>query len=402
MATSFKIKFRPSTVEGREGSLYFQVIHKRVIRQLATSYKVSSAEWDADREAVVIPQVVSERTFRLQSISDGLHWDLQRLKQMDSGLALRQTDYSADDVISAFQQHLASASLQGYLLQAIARPRRLGRMGTADGFRSTLNSFMRFRDGEDIVLDAIDSDLMQFYEAYLRQQGISRNTSSFYMRNLRTVYNQAVEQGLTPQRHPFARVYTGIDKTVKRAITAMQMRHLKGIDLSDSPSQAFARDMFMFSFYTRGMSFVDMAFLTTDSLRNGRLSYSRQKTRQPLTVKWEREMQEIVDRYAHLCRSPYLLPIITEKGDARMQYQRVEHRVNYNLKAISRQLHFPHLLTTYAARHSWASIARSINVATPVISEALGHDSEKTTEIYLASIDTAQVDRANRKILSDL
>ena len=400
--TSFKIKFRPSKVEGKEGSLYFQVIHKRVIRQLNTSYKIYSSEWDSDREAVIIPQASSAHRDKLQSVSDNLQRDLQRLQQVANGLSKQQADYSADDVIAAFQRQSSDASLQSFMQQSISRLCRLGRIGTADGYRSTLNSFMRFRGGEDILVDAIDSDLMQFYEAYLRQQGVSRNTSSFYMRHLRTIYNQAVEQGLTPQRNPFSRVYTGVDKTVKRAITAAQMRRLKNLDLSACPSQAFARDMFMFSFYTRGMSFVDMAYLTTDNLRNGRLSYSRQKTRQQLTVRWEREMQEIVDRYAADCSQPYLLPIITEEGDTRRQYQRVEHRVNYNLKAISQQLHFPHLLTTYAARHSWASIARSKNVATSVISEGLGHDSEKTTEIYLASIDTAQVDRANRKILSDL
>ena len=402
MATSFKIKFRPSTVEGKEGSLYFQVIHKRVIRQLNTAYKVFSAEWDADRAAVIIPEADTERAERLKAVSSNLRWNIQRLQQIADRLSKQQTDYSADDVIAAFQQQAAEASLQVFMQQTILRLRRLGRAGTADGYQSALNSFMQFCDGEDVLLDAIDSDLMQLYEAYLRQRGVSRNTSSFYMRHLRTVYNQAVERQLTPQRHPFSHVYTGVDKTVKRAITATQMRHLKNADLSACPSQSLARDLFLFSFYTRGMSFVDMANLTADNLRGGRLVYTRQKTRQQLTIRWEREMQEIVSRYADKCQTPYLLPIITTQGDIRQQYKRVEHRVNYNLKNISALLKFPHPLTTYAARHSWASIARSKNVSTSIISEGLGHDNERTTEIYLASIDTAQVDRVNRKILSGL
>jgi len=402
MTTSFKIKFRPSAIEGKEGSLYFQVIHNRTIRQLCTLYKVSRSEWDADSETVIIPPVASVRTRQLEAISDSLSMDLLRLRETANAMAKERRDYSADDVITAFLRQSVRLSIQDFTQQAINRLRRLGRNGTADGYRSTLNSFMRFRQGEHTLLDDIDSELIQLYEAYLRQQGVSRNTSSFYMRNLRTIYNQAVEQGFTPQRNPFRHVYTGVDKTVKRAVTAALIRRLKNFDLSASPCQAFARDMFMFSFYTRGMPFIDMAYLTDNNLRNGRLSYSRQKTRQQLSIKWEKEMQEIVDRYATLCRPPYLLPIITKEGDKRQQYQRVEHRVNYSLKTISQRLKFPHALTTYVARHSWASIARSKNVSIPIISEGLGHDSEKTTEIYLASIDTAQVDRANRKILSGI
>jgi site-specific recombinase XerD len=402
MATSFKVKFRPSLVDGKEGSLYFQVIHNRVIRQLNTSYRVYGSEWDTLCGMVILPHQNSDRADRLRSINDSLRWDLQRLRQITDSLTSQHGDCSADDIISTFQRQSADNSLQAFMLRAISRLNRLGRRGTAEGYRAALNSFLKFCSEQDVKLDAIDGDLIQLYEAYLRQQGVCRNTSSFYMRHLRTVYNQAVAQRLTPQRFPFSHVYTGVDKTVKRAITAAQMRRLKNADLSDNPRQALARDLFLFSFYTRGMSFVDMAYLTTDNLRNGRLVYTRQKTRQQLTVKWEPEMQKIVDRYAPFCRSPYLLPIITGDDDTRRQYKLMEHRTNYSLKNLSRALRFPYPLTTYAARHSWASIARSKNVSISVISEGLGHDSERTTEIYLASIDTAQVDRANRKILRGL
>lgn len=179
------------------------------------------------------------------------------------------------------------------------------------------------------------------------------------------------------------------------------IRKIRDLELKNE-SQAFARDIFLFSFYTRGMSFVDMAYLKKKDLRNGILSYRRNKTHQQLFIKWEKPMQELVDKY-DTGDSPYLLPIIREAGvDERRQYLNEVHRINRNLKLIGEQIGLSIPLTTYVARHSWASIAHSKNVSLSVISEALGHDSEKTTRIYLASLDTSQVDKANSLILTSL
>ena len=145
------------------------------------------------------------------------------------------------------------------------------------------------------------------YEAYLQKRGLTKNSTSFYMRILRTVYNRAVEKDLITNRNPFKHVYTGIDKTVKRAIPLGAIKRIKNLDLSMRPSLDFARDMFMFSFYTRGMSFIDMAYLKKRDLSNGILSYLRRKTRQQLFIRWEKCMQEIVEKYDTNYCSPYLL-----------------------------------------------------------------------------------------------
>lgn len=394
------IKFRASTVEGREGSIYYQVIHNRTVRQINTAYRLFASEWDAEAGKVITNHGAEGRIDMLKSVAENIRCDIQRLRQVADTLAASPSGYTADEVVAAFQARMADASLQNFLQRCIARLIRMGRTGTADGYKSTLNSFMRFRNGQDIMLDAIDGDMIQLYEAFLRQTNVARNTSSFYMRNLRTVYNMAIEQQLIPKRNPFAHVYTGIDKTVKRAIPLCQIRRLKNADLTDNPAQALARDMFLFSFYTRGMSFVDMAYLTKANIRNGYLVYHRQKTRQELRIKWEPCMQEIVDRYAG--QSSFLLPLIKGEDDRRNQYKLAQQRVNHNLKKLSERLGLPHPLTMYVARHSWASIAHSKNIAMPVISEGLGHNSEKTTRIYLSQIDTSQVDRANKIILNEL
>lgn len=168
------------------------------------------------------------------------------------------------------------------------------------------------------------------------------------------------------------------------------------------PAMDYARDMFMFSFYTRGMSFIDMAYLKKTDLTRGILSYRRKKTGQRLNIKWEKVMQGIIDKY-DTSGSPYLLPVIKDlESDDRKQYKTVAHAINKNLKIVGERLGIAIPLTMYVARHAWASIAWSKNISLSVISEAMGHDSESTTRIYLASLDSATIDKANHLILNSI
>lgn len=160
--------------------------------------------------------------------------------------------------------------------------------------------------------------------------------------------------------------------------------------------------MFLFSFYTRGMSFVDMAYLKKTDLRNGILTYRRKKTGQLLSIEWTQQMQEIIDKY-QLNTTQYLLSIILhEDGTERCQYLNQSMKINRNLKVIASLIQLQIPLSLYVARHSWATIARGKDIPLSVISEGLGHDSEMTTQIYLDSIKSCEVDKANRKILSEL
>ena len=279
--------------------------------------------------------------------------------------------------------------------------KQLGKVRTAETYTSTLHSFMRFNQTKNVRPDEISADMMMDYEAFLKSGGVTMNTVSFYMRILRAVYNRAVEKGLTKQANPFRHVYTGVDKTAKRAIPLEAVRRIKALDLHTNPGMDFARDMFLFSFYTRGMSFVDMAYLSASDLRHGVLSYRRRKTGQCLSIRWERCMQEILDKYP-ANNTGYLLPIIRRRGNERTQYRNMQRLVNNKLKKISDMAGLKMNLTMYVSRHSWASIAKNQNIPLSVISEGMGHVSESTTQIYLASLDNSTIDKANEMILKKL
>ena len=387
---SVKVKFRPSTIEGKEGTVYYQIIQNRVIRQLKTDYRIFTDEWNENGSCIIVGS--SERSNLLLSLQERMEWDLKRLDMIIRQLDNRKAGYTADDIVASFQSNTEGQSLFNFMQGIIARLKQMDKIRTAENYSCTLKSFMQFRGDRDILLSEIDSDLMQLYEAYLHGKGAVRNTSSFYMRILRAVYNRALEKELMEQRNPFRHVYTGVDKTVKRAVPLSAIKRMKNLDLSLQPNLEFARDMFLFSFYTRGMSFIDMAHLKKKDLQNGFLSYRRRKTGQQLVIKWEKCMQEIVNKCHTWDRNPYLLPILNFPNESRKQYKYAQSRINVHLKEIANMIGVSIPLSMYVARHSWASIAKSKNIPISVISEGMGHDSELTTQIYLASLDNTIVD----------
>lgn len=398
---SIKVKFRPSTVADHEGSIYYQVIHERKVRQLLSQYKVFPNEWDENRSMVKTTQNSERKSFIL-SIRERIRWDMERLTKIDRKLSSTSLSYTADDIIDEFNRYAQEYSLFNFMENIIAKLKQNGKIRTSETYRAALNSIRKFRQDEDIMLDCINSEIIEKYEAWYKNRGVTPNTISFYTRILRAVYNRAVEDDIIENRNPFRHVYTGVDKTVKRALPLTVIKEIKALDLSLAPTLDYARDMFLMSFYLRGMSFIDMAFLKKTDLRNGYVTYRRRKTGQQLIIEWTKEMQMILDKYPEN-ESQYLLPIVKRVGiDDRCAYRNGGYNINHSLKQVAAKVGIDIPLTLYVARHSWASAAKTRGIPISVISEGMGHDSEVTTQIYLASLDTSVVDKANSLILSSL
>ena len=397
---SVRIKFRPSTVEGKEGTLYFQIIHKRVARTVFTDCRVFTSEWDSVSSSVIIGGT-DERKAYLEMVASKLKWSMERFSKIIAGKEKEKADYSVDDIVSEYNKQPDCPTLFNFIRSMVTKKTAAKRYGTAKTYRDSLASFSSFRNGKDITFDNLNEDIINQYEAWMKDRGLKRNSSSCYLRTLKTLYLKAVELELTEDRDNFRHVFTGFATTTKRAISIDAIKAIRKLNLKDGSPLAFARDMFMLSLYLQGMAFVDIAYLKKSDIRNGQLQYSRKKTGQALTISWEKPMQEIVDAYSHLTKdTPYLLPIITKQdGTERKQYEKAEHNVNRNLKKIGEMagLHIP--LTTYVARHSWASIMRDMGNDITVVGKGLGHSDIKTTQIYLSTIDNSTVMRANKRFL---
>ncbi len=273
---SIKLKFRPSTIDGKEGSLYYQFVYNRVVRQIATHHRIMPNEWDEESGSLRISEN-NERCSYLQTIQKRTLWDKKRMMKiiecfMNSGYA-----FSVDSIIDAFNSEIYDITIFNYMEKLIIKLQKNGQVRTSETYSCALNSFKRFRCGKDLYFVELDNDLLMSYEYFLKLEGLSMNTISFYMRRLRAIYNRAVEEGLAEQHNLFNKVYTSSEKTVKRAISLKQIKRLKSLDLSYSNAKAFARDMFMFSFYTRGMSFIDIAYLQKKDLKMGYLTIAEKR-----------------------------------------------------------------------------------------------------------------------------
>lgn len=400
--TSIKLKFRPSRCLTKEGSLYLQLIHRRKVKQVSLNLNLFSKEWNKNKGQIIIDSKDEKRFHYLMNLREQVEISISKLWTLVRFLS-EKGDFTVDELHGYYLNGCFSGYFSPYMESCIRKLRLLNRFKTASGYRCAWSSFMKFRGGKDIAFKMFNAALMKDYEFFLRSKEITLNTISFYMRILRSVYNKAVSEGLTEQKYPFRQVFTGVEQTTKRALDMETIVRLKKLDLSRSPGLGFARDLFMFSLYTRGMSFVDIAFLKKGDISDSFIHYKRRKTGQQLQVRVETCIMEIIERYeSPITRSPYLLPILNPNNPRPIdiQYRNAICYQNKQLKKISVLLDLSIPLTSYMARHTWATMAHRRNIPIRVISESMGHHSESTTRIYLASLDQSDIDQANRLVLS--
>ncbi|MBQ3196983.1 MAG: site-specific integrase [Muribaculaceae bacterium] len=396
MAT-IKVKLRPSKVVGKAGVIYYQITHNRKSRQITTRLRVSPSDWDTDEE-----KLVSSAPNR-SMIQNRIDSDVMLLRRVILDLDSCGMDYSVSDIINRYKSPQSHILVLDYMRSQVEQLRATNRLGTAKNYEKTMCSLSAFLGDIRLPLSALTEQVIIDYNAFLVQRGLVRNSVSFYMRVLRAVYNKAVRQKLIVQQHPFTEVYTGIDRTRKRAVSETIITQLYRLELKMGTPLALCRDLFIFSYCTRGMAFVDIAYLKKSSLRNGMICYARRKTRQLLSVRIEPSIQRIIDRYAD-SDSPYVFPILSslDSTEAYEQYQIALNTHNRLLGRLSEMLGCGCKLTSYTSRHSWATAARNHNVPISIISQGMGHTSEKTTQIYLTMLENSVIDDANKGIISGL
>ncbi len=399
--TQIRLRFKSLHYGNQEGALFYQISHNGLYRLYPTTHKIYEWEWDKDKEEICLIQ--TGRRHFLEKMCERIYCDFERINAIIKSLRRQSDQFSVVDIINKFKEQTARLSLFNFMDYLIGKKIAAGKIRTGETYRCALNCFKRFRNNVDVMFDEIDKEMMEDYENYLKEQGLIPNSSSFHMRILRAAYHRACDEGLVYAiGNPFSRVYTGVDKTPKRAVDINTIIRIKNVDLSGDKWAEYARDMFMLSFYLRGISFIDIAFLKKTDLKNGRIKYRRRKTGQHIEIKWTKEMESILKKYPENM-TEYLFPIITSPmADERNQYRSRQHKVNSNLKTVGQKIGLDIPLTTYVARHSWASIALAKGVSISVISEGLGHENEKTTRIYLSSLNNSAVDKANDLILSSL
>lgn len=413
MTTSIKIKFRESTVQGKAGTIFYQVIHKRKMARINTNIRVFPHEWILLSHNEILPGGM------LPLIQERIDNDTAQVENIIKDCENSGEDYSAQTIVMLYKKYLATIThtaekkeqsalapespFFAFMHQRIRELKEEQRFSTASNYIHTLNSLKTFATQNQASFLTVTHTLMAQYEAWLKKKGLKRNSTSFYMRTIRAAYNKAVKRGVEPKTDPFRTIYTGTDKTKKRATKEENILALSHLDLSSISSLQLAKDLFLFSFATCGMPFVDMAHLKLENVRDGYIIYERHKTGEPICVKINKVIESIIQKYKKQ-DSHYIFPLLRDNDPEKIykQYRTALTTYNRRLHTISNMLPTDKPLTSYVARHSWATIARNHGFPTSAIGKALGHTSEKTTRIYLDAINNEVIDNMNNEILRKL
>jgi len=288
-----------------------------------------------------------------------------------------------------------------------------GHARTARAYASAVKSLQQFMKGKDIYLKDIQAQLIINYENYLIHKGVKLNTISFYMRNLRAIYNRAIQDKLIqPQEEsPFTKVFTGVAESKKRTLEHTELIRLANIEqlLETYPGQTgcstpirpqLYRNLqkalyyFLFCYHARGMSFIDLCFLKKTDIHENTIVYRRKKTGGLLKVRITPPMAKIIAFFQPQTEtSHYLFPILGQPAtNERKQYETALTRQNVHLQMLSQLAGLDKKVTTHVSRHTWATLAKRAKVPIPLISEALGHKDIQTTNRYLASFEVSVLD----------
>lgn len=396
------------------GHLFIRLTRNRQSCTVTTPYQVYHNEWDPVRHCLVYSGCDPVRRRELSHIEE----ELRREHRLVEDIILRleeESRCSAAAVGQTYRQSKDRKSLRVFTCRLSRDLQQQGRYRTSKAYMTVCRGFLSFLNKEDISLSGLDSTLLLSFERYLKERSRAANTISYYMRNLRAIYNKAVAEGLISKirSNPFIEVYTGVRTTRKRALSRRSLLKLGQLDVllgvnPDNDKKDYdqrkrpldAQRLFFFSFHARGISFVDLAYLRKDNIRRGVLSYYRKKTGRQIDVKVTPAMQSIINSFCERVRqSPYLFPIIKSPGKgSRLEYESGLRLQNKRLEKLACMAGVREKVTTHVARHSWATMAKGENLPLWVISEGLGHSNEKTTYTYLASFDRSILDVAGERI----
>jgi integrase len=318
-------------------------------------------------------------------------------------------NFTASTLIKATEQATVTKTVDMFYRELIVHYKSIGKIGNSNIYRDSYNSIKTFKktDKLDFLFTEIDLSWLNEYEKFLISCNKAETTMSLLFRTLRSAFNKAIEQNLVRNEdYPFKnfKMSKFNIKTKKRAISKEEIRKILQLDLSDEKELVqLSRDIFIFSYLQGGISFTDIASLTAENIINGRLEYSRKKTNTMINVPLQKESIRLIHKYADDKRG-YLFPILNKQIHKTpiQKYSRIQKKIkqiNYSLKKIAEKVGIEIKLTTYVARHSYATVLKRSGVSTSIISESLGHSSEKVTQIYLDSFENSQIDKAMENLL---
>ncbi len=394
------IYYTSKTLKNGNHPLMLRIIQKRQTKYVSLGVNIHPDFWDfkknepkrncPNREAIqrLIIEKMKEYTDRIID------------------LKIEKREFTAKSLVKKITNPTNLKTVGELFLEHVDTYKKEERIGYALSILQTYNSLMEYNKHLDIYFSELDESWLRKYESYLKSKHLANNTIGIRMRNIRTIYNLAIKEGHVKAEHyPFKDYKTSKlnETTPKRAITrdnVVKIIKQEAVEIN-SIYKELAIDLFTFSYLMGGINFTDMARLTNENIMDEQLVYRRKKTKKLIHLPLHPKAMEIINKYKS--SNLYLFPILSSFHKTEQQKMNRIHKVigkvNACLKTLGNELELNKKLTTYVARHSYATTLKRAGVNTSVISEALGHSSERVTQIYLDSFENTQMKAAMKNLL---
>lgn len=395
MTTVDVICYKYKPLKTGELPLKIKVCKDRKTRYINLGVSTKAEHWDFEKN---LPKFTCPNRELLEKLISS---KISEVKGKIVELKSEDKEFSATTLVDKVSNPVRLVTVGELFKQHLHRLEEEKRTGYRLSIQQTYNSLIKFNRHLDIPFSEIDCNWLRKYETWLRKQGKSENTIGIRFRNIRMIFNLAVNmEFIKPEHYPFKKFKVSKlhQETAKRALSKNEILAVINYPTEDKDFYTrLAVALFTFSYFMGGINFVDMAYLTDKNITGSRLIYHRKKTSKLINLPLQDEAIMVLKRYKDNCKG-YLFPILSNKHKTEQQklnrLHKVITKVNKALKAIGEELNIPIKLTTYCARHSYATVLKRAGVATSIICESLGHSSERVTQIYLDSFENNQIDKA--------
>lgn len=400
------ILYKSKVLANGEHPLMIRVTRHRKVRYKSLGLSCSPKHWNFAKNEL---RKSHPEYNELQSYIENKKNEFNKVR---TDFIIKEKQYSASSLIeTAAGPAGAPMTVQGFFRETIDNLVLEKRIGNANVYRDTLRALTKFHGKRDLMFNEVDFRFLSRFTTFLRQNEVLDNSISVYFRTIRSLYNKAIKCQIAYQEdYPFSKFKISEhfkNQPSRRAISKEDIHRIKEVDLNIGTGIYEARQYFLFSYLARGINFVDIAYLKWSGLEGDRLIYERKKTGTSFTLKLQQPALDIIEYWRPLTETggnEYIFPILSSKKhytptqiDNRVH--KVLTQVNLNLKKLGELAGIKTKLTTYVARHTYATVLKKSGVSTTVISEALGHKSESITNVYLKSFENEVIENADKNLL---
>ncbi len=391
--------------EKGEFPVYLLIMQKRKVKWIALNFYAKPEQWDDEKGLPTRkhPLYTEIKTFLEKKKAD-ISNILWQSKNLDKPLTI-------DQLVNKINLATANkgADLFKYFDQTYERLIDTGRVGYAHVFRETKRQLVNYTGKEEFSFYDLNFQFLTLWEEWILKRGVSMNSCFVFLRTLKTLVNNARKEEIVDEFFNPFKDYSFIKfrriTTRKKALSKFSIDNFKALNFDPDTTLFKTRLYYLFSYYCRGINFRDMAYLRWSDISDNCIRYVRLKTKKAYIIRLEPETNEILNHFKkyQTSRNSFIFPILAEFHEKPLQQdnriKKILKVVNKDLKEIAGLLNINDDFTFYSARHTFATVSKKAGVPTAIISEALGHDTERTTNIYLDSFDKEDLDNAFKGIL---